>query len=88
MTIDVVGVTKRFKTFAALDNVSLTIRTGELVALLGPSGSARPRSCASSPALNGRIPARSGSTGKMRSPARCASAMWASCSSTMPCSGT
>ncbi|MFG1191932.1 sulfate/molybdate ABC transporter ATP-binding protein [Xanthobacter flavus] len=41
MTIDVVGVTKRFKTFAALDNVSLTIRTGELVALLGPSGSGK-----------------------------------------------
>ncbi|MFG1375647.1 sulfate/molybdate ABC transporter ATP-binding protein [Xanthobacter autotrophicus] len=41
MTIDVVGVTKRFKTFTALDNVSLTIRSGELVALLGPSGSGK-----------------------------------------------
>ena len=41
MTIDVVGVTKRFKTFAALVNVSLTIRRGELVALLGPSGSGK-----------------------------------------------
>ncbi|MDI4663918.1 sulfate/molybdate ABC transporter ATP-binding protein [Xanthobacter autotrophicus] len=41
MTIDVVGVTKRFKTFTALDHVSLTIRSGELVALLGPSGSGK-----------------------------------------------
>ncbi len=41
MSIDVVGVTKRFKTFAALDNVSLHIPGGELVALLGPSGSGK-----------------------------------------------
>ncbi|MFS8037630.1 sulfate/molybdate ABC transporter ATP-binding protein [Xanthobacter sp. AM11] len=41
MSIDVVGVTKRFKTFTALDHVSLTIRSGELVALLGPSGSGK-----------------------------------------------
>ncbi|MCG5236526.1 sulfate/molybdate ABC transporter ATP-binding protein [Xanthobacter oligotrophicus] len=41
MTIDVVGVTKRFKTFTALDHVNLTIHSGELVALLGPSGSGK-----------------------------------------------
>ncbi|MGU3497078.1 sulfate/molybdate ABC transporter ATP-binding protein [Xanthobacteraceae bacterium A53D] len=41
MTIDVVGVSKRFKSFAALDNVSLHVRSGELVALLGPSGSGK-----------------------------------------------
>ncbi|MGQ3671158.1 sulfate/molybdate ABC transporter ATP-binding protein [Xanthobacter sp. TB0136] len=41
MSIEVVGVTKRFKSFTALDNVSLTINSGELVALLGPSGSGK-----------------------------------------------
>lgn len=41
MSIDVVNVSKRFKTFAALDNVSLHIPGGELVALLGPSGSGK-----------------------------------------------
>ena len=41
MSIDVIGVTKRFKAFNALDNVSLTIPGGELVALLGPSGSGK-----------------------------------------------
>ncbi|MFG1477831.1 sulfate ABC transporter ATP-binding protein [Xanthobacter sp. V4C-4] len=41
MSIDIVGVTKRFKTFTALDNVSLHINSGELVALLGPSGSGK-----------------------------------------------
>lgn len=41
MTIDVVGVSKRFKSFTALDNVNLHVRSGELVALLGPSGSGK-----------------------------------------------
>ncbi|MGQ3675055.1 sulfate/molybdate ABC transporter ATP-binding protein [Xanthobacter sp. TB0139] len=41
MSIEVIGVTKRFKNFTALDNVSLTINSGELIALLGPSGSGK-----------------------------------------------
>ncbi|MFG1371279.1 sulfate ABC transporter ATP-binding protein [Xanthobacter oligotrophicus] len=41
MSIDIVGVTKRFKTFTALDNVGLHINGGELIALLGPSGSGK-----------------------------------------------
>src|SRR6266576_3807838 len=32
------GVTKRFGTFRAVDNLSLDIRAGEFFALLGPSG--------------------------------------------------
>src|SRR5215213_7849439 len=38
MSIEVRGVTKRFGDFVALDNVSVSIPTGQLTALLGPSG--------------------------------------------------
>jgi len=38
MAIRVTNVTKRFGTFAALDEVSVDIPTGSLTALLGPSG--------------------------------------------------
>lgn len=41
MSIEVVGVTKRFGPFVAVDNVTLRVETGELVALLGPSGSGK-----------------------------------------------
>ncbi|HWL44377.1 MAG TPA: sulfate ABC transporter ATP-binding protein [Ilumatobacter sp.] len=38
MSIEVAGVGKQFGTFVALDDVSVSIPTGELLALLGPSG--------------------------------------------------
>ena len=38
MSIEVVGVGRRFGDFVALDDVSVTIPTGQLTALLGPSG--------------------------------------------------
>jgi sulfate transport system ATP-binding protein len=41
MSIEVRNLSKTFGTFAALRDVSLTVRTGELVALLGPSGSGK-----------------------------------------------
>jgi len=41
MTIEVRGLTKRFGTFVALDDVSLDVPGGGLVALLGPSGSGK-----------------------------------------------
>ncbi|HUQ00994.1 MAG TPA: sulfate/molybdate ABC transporter ATP-binding protein [Kofleriaceae bacterium] len=41
MTITVENVSKRFGNFAAVDNVSVEIPSGGLVALLGPSGSGK-----------------------------------------------
>jgi sulfate/thiosulfate transport system ATP-binding protein len=41
MGISVRNVTKRFGSFTALDNVSLEVEPGALVALLGPSGSGK-----------------------------------------------
>ncbi|MFC7496610.1 MULTISPECIES: sulfate/molybdate ABC transporter ATP-binding protein [unclassified Nocardioides] len=38
MSIDITGITKTYGDFVALDDVSLTIPTGQLTALLGPSG--------------------------------------------------
>ena len=38
MSIDINGVTKRFGDFIALDDVNVSIPTGQLTALLGPSG--------------------------------------------------
>jgi sulfate transport system ATP-binding protein len=41
MSITIKGVSQRFGSFRALDNVSIEIATGSLVALLGPSGSGK-----------------------------------------------
>ncbi len=41
MAIEVCKVTKRFGTFTALDDVSVTVQDGALMALLGPSGSGK-----------------------------------------------
>jgi len=41
MSIEIRSVNKKFATFNALTDVSLTVPSGELVALLGPSGSAK-----------------------------------------------
>jgi sulfate transport system ATP-binding protein len=38
MSIDISGISKRFGDFVALDDVNVTIPTGQLTALLGPSG--------------------------------------------------
>ena len=38
MSIDITGITKHYGDFVALENINLTIPTGQLTALLGPSG--------------------------------------------------
>jgi sulfate transport system ATP-binding protein len=41
LSIEIVGVGKRFGDFVALDDVTLEVETGSLTALLGPSGSGK-----------------------------------------------
>lgn len=39
--IEITGLTKRYGTFAAVDNLNLTIRKGEIFGLLGPNGAGK-----------------------------------------------
>jgi sulfate transport system ATP-binding protein len=41
MSIEALNISKSFGSFTALDDVSLSVKSGELVALLGPSGSGK-----------------------------------------------
>ena len=41
VAIDVKGVSKRFKTLLAVDNVSFTVQAGEIFGLLGPNGAGK-----------------------------------------------
>jgi sulfate/thiosulfate transport system ATP-binding protein len=41
MSIEALNISKSFGDFTALENVSLSVKSGELVALLGPSGSGK-----------------------------------------------
>jgi sulfate transport system ATP-binding protein len=41
MSIEVTGITKKFGSFVALNDVTFTVKQGELLALLGPSGSGK-----------------------------------------------
>ncbi len=39
--IETIGLTKRFDDFTAVDNITINIRSGELLALLGPNGAGK-----------------------------------------------
>ena len=89
MSIEVQHVTKRFGSFVALDDVSFTVPPGELVALLGPSGSRQDDAAADHRRARARrTRARCCSKATTRPSATRAIAASGSCSSTTRCSGT
>jgi len=44
MSIEIKNISKSFGSFSALNNISLKIENGELISLLGPSGSGKQHS--------------------------------------------
>ena len=46
MSIDIENIRKRFGNAEVLSDINLKIASGEMIALLGPSGQAKRRSCA------------------------------------------
>ncbi|STJ51875.1 ATP-binding cassette domain-containing protein [Escherichia coli] len=49
MSIEIANIKKSFGRTQVLNDISLDIPSGQMVALLGPSGSGKPRCCALSP---------------------------------------
>jgi ABC-type sulfate/molybdate transport systems ATPase subunit len=45
MSIEIVNIKKSFGRTQVLNDISLDIPSGQMVALLGPSGSGKPRCC-------------------------------------------
>ena len=53
------GLTRRYGDLVALDNLSFTVRGGQMFGFVGPTGPARPPPCGSSSACWKPTPARS-----------------------------
>jgi sulfate transport system ATP-binding protein len=88
MSIEVRHLVKRFGPLTVCDHLNLDIPSGELVALLGPSGSGKTTLLRM---IAGLEQPDEGSVlfhGEDATEVSCASATWASCSSTTRCSAT
>ena len=89
MSIEVSGVSKRFGDFVALDDVNVTLPTGQLTALLGPSGGGKSTLLRIIAGLD-TADTRQRRPSRAPTPPSCRprSATSASCSSTTPSSST
>jgi len=56
--VELRGISKYFSGTVANDKIDLEVKRGEVLALLGENGQARPRSCAFSTACTARMKAR------------------------------
>lgn len=88
MSIEINGINKYFGRTKVLNDISLDIASGEMVALLGRPVPARPRCCASSPGWKARAAASWVSTAPTSATCTRATDVSASCFSTMRCSAT
>ena len=88
MSITVRNVDKRFGDFVALDDVSVDIPSGSLVALLGPSGGGKTTLLRIIAGLEAPDTGSVASRARRHRRFRRSSATWASSSSTTPRSST
>ena len=89
MSIDIRNVNKRFGDFVALDDVTVSLPTGQLTALLGPSGGGKSTLLRIIAGLERADTGTIEHRGRRRDPdCRRRSATSASCSSTTPSSST
>jgi len=87
MKIQANNLVRRFKSYLALDDVSLRVEEGELLALLGPSGSGKLRSYESLPVSTIQTLEVSFSTTRMLPASQSGNGESVSCFNIMLCSG-
>jgi ABC-type molybdate transport system permease subunit len=86
MSIEIANIKKSFGRTQVLNDISLDIPSGQMVALLGPSAPEKPPCCELSPGWSIRPAVISASTAPTSAGCTPATVKWASSSSTMRCS--